>query len=68
MFQNLNIWGYLEKLSRVPGIISGLFVGGGLCLWQLFLPIVSHGTTVRRDPKQPEYCDILAREGCGILA
>jgi hypothetical protein len=19
-------------------------------------------------PKQPEYCDILAREGCGILA
>jgi hypothetical protein len=50
MFQNLNIWGYLEKLSTVPGIISGLFVGGGLCLWQLFLPTVSHGTTVRRDP------------------
>jgi hypothetical protein len=37
-------------LSGVVEIISGLFFGRGLCWWQLFLPTVSHGTTVRRDP------------------
>jgi hypothetical protein len=37
-------------LSGVRGIISGLFLGRGLCWWKLFLPTVSHQTTVRRDP------------------
>jgi hypothetical protein len=37
-------------LSGLPENIYGLFMGGELCWWQLFLPIVSHGTTVRRDP------------------
>jgi hypothetical protein len=66
-------WLYLKiqkhqcVFSGVPGNISGLFMGGGLCWWLLFLPTVSHGTTVRRDPNK-EYCDILARAGCGILA
>jgi hypothetical protein len=52
IFQNLNFWGYLENvfLSRVSGIIFGLFMDRGLCWCQLFLPTVSHGTTVRQDP------------------
>ena len=37
-------------LSGVRGIIFGLFLGRGLCWWKLFLPTVSHQTTVRRDP------------------
>jgi hypothetical protein len=37
-------------LSEVLGNISELFMDGGLCWWQLFLPTMSHGTTIRRDP------------------
>jgi hypothetical protein len=47
-FEYIDIFGNVF-LSRVPGIISGLFMSRGLCWWQLFLPTVSHGTTVRRD-------------------
>jgi hypothetical protein len=34
----------------MSGIISGLFISRGLCWRQLFLPPVSHETTLRRDP------------------
>ena len=37
-------------LSGVRGIIFGLFLGRGLCWWKLFLPTVSHQTTLRQDP------------------
>jgi hypothetical protein len=37
-------------MSRVPEINSGLFLGRDLCWWQLFLPTMSRGTTVRRNP------------------
>jgi hypothetical protein len=50
-FEYLEIFGKsIVFFSRVPGIISGLFMSRGLCWWQLFLPTVSHGTIVRRDP------------------
>jgi hypothetical protein len=48
-FEYLEIFGNVF-LSGVPGNISGLFLGRGLCWWKLFLPTLSHGTTVRRDP------------------
>jgi hypothetical protein len=50
IFQNLNVKRYLENQSKVPGIIFRLFMSKGLCWCQLFLPTVSFGTTVRRDP------------------
>jgi hypothetical protein len=37
-------------LSGVPGIISELYMSRGLCWWPLFVPIVPHETTARRDP------------------
>jgi hypothetical protein len=52
IFQKIRIFGDIWKnvfLRRVLGIISGLFMGSGLCWWQLFLPTLSHGTTLRRD-------------------
>jgi hypothetical protein len=49
-FEYLDIFGKSNAfLSGVPRIISRLFLGRGLCWWQLFLPTVSHETTVRRD-------------------
>ena len=52
-FEYLEIFGKSKInvfLSGVQGIIFGLFLGRGLCWWKLFLPIVSHKTTVRQDP------------------
>jgi hypothetical protein len=48
---NIPEFEYLDIfLSGVSGIISGLFLGRGLCWWQLFLLTMSHETTVRWDP------------------
>jgi hypothetical protein len=51
IFQNSNIWAYLEKnkntnifLCGVIGNISRLFMSRGLCWWILFLPTVSNET------------------------